>query len=295
MSGADDIIDAMARLKGARQPFALATVVRTRGATAAKVGAKALVREDGSTLGWVGGGCVLGAARKAAGQALADGRARLIRVRSAPTALAGEVAEEFKSGCPSGGAVEVFVEPVLPRPALLVAGGSPVARALCDLARRTGFAVTVAALPGDLEAFAEADGRIEGFAGIADSPAAARFVVVATQGRRDREALEAALAAPAPYVAFVGSRRKAAALTDQLAARGVDRARLAALRAPAGLDIGARGPEEIALSILAEIVQAHRAGAPAEPIEEEVIEGATVETEVVPAADRGCCGEAGGA
>jgi xanthine dehydrogenase accessory factor len=263
MDEAEDIVDCMTRMRGDRQPFAVATVVRTEDATAAKAGAKAVIRADGSVIGWIGGGCAVGAARKAAAQALLDGKARLIRVR--PEARAAEDGlpgvEYYLNSCASGGLIELFIEPVLPRPALVVAGASPTARALAELGRRLGFAVYIAALKEDLAGFEVADDRLEGF-DLAKLPRIAEaFVAVATQGKRDREALAGALASPAPYVAFVGSRRKAAVLTDALVAGGLARAALARLKAPAGLDIGAATPEEIALSILAEIVQLRRRGA----------------------------------
>lgn len=256
----EEILDCMARMKGEERPFAVATVVRVEGAAAVRAGAKAVIRGDGEIIGWIGGGCTAGAVRKAGLQSLVNGRARLIRVQPAGDEPAGDDVESFKSVCPSGGTVEVFIEPVLPRPALLIAGASPVARVLCDLASRIGYAVTVAALPGDLEAFGSAVERIEGF----DLGAAPRvdsgFLVVATQGRRDREALQAALQSGAPWVAFVGSRKKAAALKKAMAEAGVDKARLDALRSPAGMHIGAVTPEEIALSILTDIVRERRMG-----------------------------------
>ncbi len=262
----EEILDCMARMKGEERPFAVATVVRVEGAAAARAGAKAVIRGDGEIIGWIGGGCTAGAVRKAGLQSLVSGQARLIRVQPAADEVtgdepAGDDVESFKSVCPSGGTVEVFIDPVLPRPALLIAGASPVARVLCDLASRIGYAVTVAALPGDLEAFGPAVERIEGF----DLGTAPRldngFLVVATQGRRDREALQAALQSGAPYVAFVGSRKKAAAMKKAMAEAGVDKARLAALRSPAGMHIGAVTPEEIALSILTDIVRERRMGA----------------------------------
>ena len=263
----DRIIDCMARMKGENQPFAVATVVRTRDATSAKAGAKAVLRADGAVVGWIGGGCTLGAVKKAAAQALVDGRARMLRIRPAGAEGEAEEVEEidenvmdFESHCPSRGSLDVFVEPVLPRPSILIAGASPTARALCDLAARAGFAVTVAALPEDLEPFAEADRLIEGFDLASDPRAASGFVVIATQGRRDREATAAALATGAPYVAFVGSRRKAAALREGLVEAGHDRQDVAAIRAPAGLDIGAATPEEIAVSVLADIIRERRLG-----------------------------------
>ena len=295
----EDVIDCMARMKGDAQPFALATVVRTKAATSAKVGAKAVIRADGSMVGWIGGGCTLGAVRKAARDALDDGRARMIRVRPDEEAGPAEAGtEEVRNACASGGTIEIFVEPILPRPSLIVAGASATARVLCALGRNAGFTVTVAALAEDLEGIAEADEKLAGF-DLARSPrAATSFIVVATQGKRDREALEAALCCGAPYVAFIGSRKKAAELKAQLAARGIAAERLAGLRAPAGLDIGAVTPEEIALSVLAEIVQERRKAAPVGLVETPIadaqdLEDGSVETRVVPPAASGCCGEGG--
>ena len=298
----EDVIDCMARMKGDAQPFALATVVRTKAATSAKVGAKAVIRADGSMVGWIGGGCTLGAVRKAAREALGDGRARMIRVR--PDAEAGDAGpaeegtEEVRNACASGGTIEVFVEPILPRPSLIVAGASATARALRALGKGAGFAVTAAALADDLEGIAEADEKLAGF-DLSQSPrAATSFIVVATQGKRDREALEAALRCGAPYVAFIGSRKKAAELKAQLAARGVEAGRLAGVRSPAGLDIGAVTPEEIAVSVLAEIVQERRKAALAglawaPDAEAGDAEGGSVETRVVTPTASGCCGEGG--
>jgi xanthine dehydrogenase accessory factor len=283
------ILDSMARLKAAETPFALATVVRTEGATSAKVGAKALVCQDAAMVGWIGGGCIEGAVRKAAAQALNDGRARMIRVRPAGNTEDTEDVEAFKNSCASGGTAEIFIEPMLPRPLLLIAGGSPTGRALADLGRRVGFAVTVAALSDDLAGFTEAERRIEGFAFSDEARVDSSFIVVATQGKRDREALESALATGAPFVAFIGSRRKSESLKEQLLARGVDPARVAALRAPAGLDIGSQSPEEIALSVLAEIVQARRQGPSSSEELQQAAEG--VQVEIVASSPGGCCGE----
>lgn len=295
----EDIIDCMARMKGDGQPFALATVVRTEDATAAKAGAKALIRADGSMVGWIGGGCAQGAARKAAGDALLDGRPRMVRVypKDRPAAAGSATGIELHgSGCPSGGTIELFVEAVLPRPSLIVAGASPTARALADLGRRSGFAVTVAALEEDQAGFDHADQRIVGF----DLSGAFRvdtgYVVVATQGKRDRDALAGALASGAPYVAFVGSRRKAGALKQAMIEKGLPADRVAALHAPAGLDIGAATPEEIALSILAEIVQERGAAArlaAAAPMRREQIEGGRFEAQIVWPAPDSCRGNEG--
>ena len=266
MPSASDILDIISARKEAGQPFALATVVRTVAATAAKAGAKAVILPDGTIHeGWIGGGCARAAVLKAAKDALADGRSRLVSVQP-PDALdeQGHTAGEEKGGvrfaknmCPSQGTMDIFVEPVLPRPQVVICGSSPVAVAIADLAGRSGFSVTACAPATEQNAFNEVERRIEGYALPVDE-AGSRFVVVSTQGRGDEAALLAALAIDADYIAFVGSRRKAEVLKAALAERGVAPERLAKLKAPAGLDLGAITPDEIAVSILAEIIATRR-------------------------------------
>src|SRR5215469_3679786 len=191
MNRADDILNSIAARKSSGEPFALATVVRTVAATAAKAGAKAVILPDGTiSEGWIGGGCARAAVLKAARDALADGRSRLVSVQP-PDALAeqGVNAGDEQSGvrfaknmCPSEGSMDIFVEPVLPRPQVIVCGSSPVAVAIADLAKRIGFAVTVCAPATEQAAFEEADRRIEGYA-LPVEEVASRYVVVATQGR----------------------------------------------------------------------------------------------------------------
>ncbi len=230
MDQAIDILDTISDRKATGQPFALATVVRTVAATAAKAGAKAVILPDGTiSEGWIGGGCARAAVLKAAREALADGKPRLVSVQP-PDALQeqGIPAGEERAGvrfaknmCPSQGTMDVFVEPVLPHPEIVVCGSTPVAVAVAELGRRIGFAVTVCAPAADQASFAEADRRIDGYALPVDE-AGMRFVVVATQGRGDEAALRAALAVEANYVAFVGSRKKAEALKAKLAQSGID-------------------------------------------------------------------------
>ncbi len=262
----DDILDDISSRKIAGESFALATVVRTVAATAAKAGAKAVILPDGTiSQGWIGGGCARAAVLKAARDCLADGKSRLVSVQPEEVLKGqGHKAGEEQGGvrfaknmCPSQGTMDIFVEPVLPRPHVVVCGSSPVAVAVANLAKRSGFAITVCAPAAEQSAFAEADRRIEGFA-LPVGETAARYVVVSTQGRGDEAALLAALAVDADYVAFVGSGKKAEALKAALAERGVAAERLARLKAPAGLDLGAITPDEIAISILAEIVAVRR-------------------------------------
>ena len=266
MERAQDVLDIIATRKAAGERFALATVVRTVAATAAKAGAKAVILPDGTiSEGWIGGGCARAAVLKAAKDALADGKSRLVSVQP-PDLLAdhGVQAGEEQEGvrfaknmCPSQGTMDIFVEPVLPRPQVVVCGSSPVAVAIADLAKRANFAVTVCAPSAEQAAFDQADRRIEGYA-LPVEEAGARYVVVSTQGRGDEAALLAALAVDVDYVAFVGSRKKAEALKQTLSQRNVPAERLAKLKAPAGLDLGAITPDEIAISILAEIVAVRR-------------------------------------
>jgi xanthine dehydrogenase accessory factor len=258
----EEILATMTQLIRAEEPFALATVVRTVAASAAKPGAKALIRRDGSMIGWVGGGCTRAAVEQAARRTLSDGKARLIRIQ--PRAEGDPPAQDLElhlSSCPSGGTVDVFVEPMLPAPRLIVMGGSAAGRALSDLARRVGFAVTVAAPAAEQTGFVDVERRIEGFDLGAEPAAATSFIVVATQGRGDRVALREALLSGAPYVALIASRRKATALKGRLVEDGLAPEAMARLRAPAGLDLGAITPEEIALAILADIVRERRRGA----------------------------------
>ena len=260
-----DVLEMASGLRARGEPFALATVVRTVAATAAKPGAKAIVLSDGQiTGGWIGGGCARGAVLRAAREAMADGVPRLVSIQPRDLLqeqgiLPGEARDGIAfatSACPSRGTMDVFVEPMMPAPQLAVCGASPVAVAVAELAPRAGFAVTICAAPEEHARFDVAARLSDGTA----APGDAAFVVVATQGRGDRAALLAALATPRDYLAFVGSARKTAALRAGLAADGCDTAALAALRAPAGLDLGAITPEEIAFSILAEMIQVRRHG-----------------------------------
>jgi xanthine dehydrogenase accessory factor len=263
-----DTLDVVATLRAQGEPFVLATVVRTVSVTAAKAGAKAVIRRDGSmTEGWIGGGCARAAVLKAARESIADGKPRLVSIQ--PKDLLDEQgvnAGEERAGirfarnmCPSQGTMDVFVEPVMPSPLLIVLGASPVAVALAELAPRFGYRVTVCAPPEDQGLFANADNRIEGFAlpVAADGP---RFIVVSTQGRGDEAALKAALSVDAHYVTFVGSRRKIDSIRQSLTEKGMPDECFKRLKGPAGLDLGAITPEEIALSILAEILALRRRG-----------------------------------
>lgn len=270
MKHATDIDATISALKAKGEPFAVATVVRTVAATAAKAGAKAIIGADGSlSQGWIGGGCARAAVVQAAREALQDGAVRLVSVQP-PDVLQAQGLEggEERQGvrfatnmCPSEGTMDIFVEPIMPRPEIVIYGASPVAAALADLARRLGYQLTICAPASERAAFEAVERWIEGYDRLPEREGP-RYIVVSTQGRGDEAALQAALAGDASYVAFVGSRKKAAALRAKLADAGVDPERLARLKAPAGFDLGAITPEEIALSILSEIVACRRKAQP---------------------------------
>jgi len=261
-------MDLAAQMKAAEQPFVLATVVRTVSVTAAKAGAKAIIRPDGTIVaGWIGGGCAKGAVLKAAREALADGEPRMVSVQ--PENLLAELGVkpgEAKDGvrfaanmCPSKGTMDIFVEPMLPHPSLVILGASPVALSLASQARQLGYHVTLAAPAADLSDAPKVDMLVDSFR-LGELHEAKRFIVVSTQGKGDEAALRVALATQASYLAFVGSRRKMASLRAKLIAEGLEGSAIDRIKAPAGLDLGAITPEEIAMSILAEITIERRRG-----------------------------------
>jgi len=255
----NDLLAAATRLQQQDQPYALVSVLRVLAPASAKPGDKAVVTADGIVQGWIGGGCAQPAVLRTVRQALADGRARLIRIAPAEDGQVRELDDvlEFGMACHSGGTLELFVDPMLPRARLTVIGDTPLAAALAALAPRVGLPVTVVAHGADAARFPDAERVIASDDAVADVPPGS-FVVVATQGRRDLQGLRAALALRARQVFFVASARKAQVLKAALVEAGSDAAAVAAIVAPAGQAIGAQTPEEIALSVLAAVVAARR-------------------------------------
>ncbi|TDJ29032.1 MAG: XdhC /CoxI family-like protein, partial [Gammaproteobacteria bacterium] len=242
-------------LANEQTPLALATVIQTALSTSGNVGDKALVSAQGIIEGWIGGGCAQPAVIEAARQALDSARPCLIRVgpKGEWEALDGIV--DFSSGCLSGGTQVIFIEPLNRQVKLNILGDSPVALSLSDLAGRLDFAVTVTGPELDPTQFSETV-QIEHDFEAADGD----YIVVTTQGRHDRAALKAALNSNATYIAMVASRKKMTGLKASLIKSGLDASELERVHSPAGIDIGAVSPGEIALSILAELVAVRRAG-----------------------------------
>lgn len=234
-----DVLQHAARLRAAREPFVLATVTVSMRPTSARAGSRAVITRDGALFGWVGGACSQPAVVRQAQDVLQHGEPRVLRLSPEAGQPQRDGIIELPIACHSGGTLEIFLEPFLPDPLLAVYGDSPVATVLRELAPAFGFD----ARPGTAELSELED---------------AAFVVVATMGVDDEAALEFVLQGQPAYVGMVGSRRRFSAISDYLRSRGVPTERIERIRAPAGLDIHAETPQEIALSILAEMVLVRR-------------------------------------
>ena len=262
-----DVLDELQRLTAEREPFVLATVIRARRPTSVRPGDCALVRRDGSIDGFVGGVCAESSVRLHGLRAMETGEALLLRLVPAESDDFAEVADGAvleRNPCLSGGSLEIFLEPHLPAAQMVIVGDTPIARALHQVAAAAGYDVQrdpANAPPPD-----------------AGASAGAAAVIVASHGNGEEAALSAALRAGVPYVALVASRKRGAAVRDELDVAEDLRAQL---HTPAGLDIGARTPAEIAVAILAELIADGAAHPAAVPRGRETTAAATAE---VPAA-----------
>jgi len=242
-------------LRKKNEPFAIALVVRREAPSSGKTGDKAIINKFGEIIGWVGGGCVRAIIIKEAEDAMKTGRARLVRIGKALNQSQQEGVMEYKMTCQSEGLVEVFIEPVLPPPHLVVMGKTAIAKALVKLAKASGFRVTAVAPDVKPDTFDKVDELITQYSLKQVNTTPASSIVVATQGDNDEVALQEAAAKASCYLGFVSSRKKGDKLMDYLKAAGVDPSRVATIKSPAGIDINAKSPEEVAISILAEVIQ----------------------------------------
>ena len=250
-----EIFDTIDKLRQEGQPFCVATVVRTADVTSAKAGAKAAITGDGEIIGHLGGSCVQKAVRQAAAQAMQSGKTRMIRVKPSDKVVSMHDADGvqlFKSGCPSGGTVDLLIEAYKQPPQLVIFGKTPIAEALVQHAELLGYRMAVS------EGAEIGSGGFNTFSATNLAPlelAGADYIVVASQGQGDLAALRAAVQSPVQHVSLVASKRKAATLIEKLATEGVARERLAQVKSPAGLHLGGIDPHEIAISIMAEIIK----------------------------------------
>jgi len=256
-----ELLRMASELAGRQEPFVLAVVVRRQPASSAQAGDMALITAAGDFHGWLGGSCTQPTVVREARRALADGRPRLLSLSPDPEAERRPGVAVFPMTCHSGGSVEIYLDPILPAARLVVFGVSPIARAVVRLGKAMGYAVFAVDAGAEPAMFPEADRVFTAPAapGLAASleagaPRSGCFAVVATMGDNDEAAIRAALAMRPAYLGVVASARRFAQVRQSLLGQGVAAAELDAIRSPAGVAIGAQAPEEIAVSVLAEIV-----------------------------------------
>jgi xanthine dehydrogenase accessory factor len=240
------VLERAGELARGGQAFALATVVWRQGPSSSKQGSRAIITIDGQLQGWIGGACAEPIVIREAKQVIADGNARLLLLGS-PDQFGAAVPEGMTVvpiSCQSEGALEVYIEAVLPVPHLVIVGASPMAHTLAELARALGWLTDLVSQQDFTPEWA--DPRL--------------MVVVATQGHGDEDMIERAVAMHPAYLGLVASRRRAEAVLGYLAERGVPRDGLDRVHAPAGLDLGRTTHEEMAVAILAELVQLRASG-----------------------------------
>ncbi len=240
------------------EPKALAMIVRRDAPSSGKPGDSAVITRDGEVRGWIGGGCTKGIVIKEALEAMQEQKPRLVRIEPKTEVPEQEGVKNYKMTCASGGSVDVYIEPIMPMTNIIIFGRSHIAKALCAIGEPAGFHMTVIS---DL-----ADDGMFGNASIQtlkeydrSTDLSGSYVVVCTQGEDDANSLAAAIGSKPKYLSFVASYRKANSVFMELKRNGVPHDELVKIKTPAGLDINAKTAEEVAISILAQIVEAKRA------------------------------------
>jgi xanthine dehydrogenase accessory factor len=255
----NDILDQAGRMRAEGEPFVIATVVAYKSPQSAKPGSKAIIKADGSITGWIGGGCVQPIVVREAQNALNTGKPKLVSISPESTDGDWKGVEAFPMTCHGGGSVEIYLEPVIPKPNLFIVGASPVAQILAGLGRLLDFKVYVADPEAEPGQFTEADislTDLESLRGRIDSRS---YVVVATMGNGDEEGLEAVVGTEPKYLGLVASKEKAKSLFQYILDKGTPDEHIARVKCPAGLEFGAETLPEIALSVMAEITRLRRA------------------------------------
>ena len=256
----DDPLSQAVELRARRQSFVLATVVACRPPTAAYPGARAIIRPDGAFSGWVGGSCAQPIVVREALKAIEGGSPRLLRISPEPPPddQREDGVLEFAMPCESQGALDIYIEPFLPQPELLVIGETPLAQALARAGSLLDFTVCVSDPAATQQLFPDADTLLTELDQVPQRISSDSYVVVATQGHYDEDALAAVLRSQAAYVGLVASKRRAEAVFAFLREQGIDAQAIERVRCPAGLSLGGVTPSEIALSIAAEMLQVRR-------------------------------------
>jgi xanthine dehydrogenase accessory factor len=254
-----DILDEASRLSAADQAFVLATVVAYRSPQSAKPGSKAIIRLDGTITGWVGGGCVQPIVLREAKKAIETGQPKLLSICPDSTHDDWEGVESYRMSCEGGGSLEIYLEPVLPKPDLLIVGRSPVAEIASELGILLGFNVCLADPDASKEHFPQVHSVLTDLSSLRTRITEASFVVVATMGHGDEEGLQSVIGTTPRYLGLVASKKKAKALFEYLREQGATAEQLALVKCPAGLELGGKTMPEIALSVMAEITSVRRA------------------------------------
>lgn len=251
---AKEILDVMLAMRNKKQPYALATVVETIGSVSARIGAKAVIDEHGTLVaGWVGGGCAESITCHAALESIIFAKASVIDID-----MDGDTLGE---GMPCGGSIRVYIEPVLPKPELWILGHGRVAECLCQIGSLVGLEVVVSDPEVNRDNFVTASRLITNDRDLNQlTPAMGDYVVIATQSKSDHESLKRVLASEVDYIALIASRKRARLVMEYLRDQGFDEHELQRVKAPAGIDLGAKLPEEIALCVISEIVMERRGG-----------------------------------
>ncbi len=251
---AKTIFEIINQKQQAREPFTVATVVDTYGSVSAKTSSKAVIDEDGRIIaGWVGGGCAESTACEQAVQCMQDGKTAMLEIDLDD--------EMLGAGMPCGGGMRVYVEPVLPEPALWLMGHGRVAEALCIMADLMGLKVIVNDPGAEWEKFPNASQLITDDIDYSTlTPEKTDFVVIATQHKGDHESISQALKSDAEYIALIASRKRARLVLDYLVEQDFSEDDINRVKAPCGIDLGASTPEEIALCIISEITLLRRGG-----------------------------------
>ena len=249
-----EILDVLLDMRAKDQPYAVATVVETFGSVSAKTGAKAVIDHEGRVVaGWVGGGCAESGTCEQALQCIKDSQTTVIDID-----LNDEV---LGAGMPCGGSMRVYVEPVLPKPTLWIMGHGRVAECLCQLGDLMGLTVIVNDPGVARDKYPAASRLISDDLDYAQlQPLPSDYVVIATQHKGDHESMKRALQSSTAYIALIASRKRSRLVLDYLRQEGFSDEDLLRVMAPAGLDLAARSPEEIALCVISEIVLLRRHG-----------------------------------
>ena len=252
-----DFLQELEYQKEQQNTCAVAFVVRREAPTSGKPGDKAVILDNGEVKGWIGGGCTKGIVVKEALAAIKEKTPRLVRIMPGQEVTEQEGVKNYKMTCMSGGSVEVYIEPVMPTSKITIYGRSHIAKALCEIGNSAGFEIDVISNVADAEMFPKAS-NIYSLENYTPKENTKSFTVVCTQGEDDTTHLLTALKENPSYISFVASMKKAASIFGELKMYNVGFDLLEKIKTPAGLDINAKIPEEVAISILAQIIQHKR-------------------------------------